>query len=60
VSSENAVANIRQLAPNSFPSRLNGYLVVQIGAYSDRRIAEAQVSRLIGQGLPARIESINP
>ena len=60
VSSENAVAQIRQIAPSSFPSRLNGYLVVQIGAYSDRNIAEVQVSRLAKQGLSARIESINP
>ncbi len=60
VSSANAVAQIRQIVPNSFASRLNGYLVVQIGAYSDRRIAEVQVSRLTQQGLPARIESINP
>ncbi|GBO52175.1 hypothetical protein APA_5265 [Pseudanabaena sp. lw0831] len=60
VSSANAVAQIRQIVPNSFPSRLNGYLVVQIGAYSDRRIAEVQVSRLAQQGLSARIESINP
>ncbi len=60
VSSANAVAQIRQIAPNSFPSRLNGYLVVQIGAYSDRKIAEVQVSRLAQQGLSARIESINP
>jgi len=59
VSSESAVAEIRQIAPNSFPSKLNGYLVVQVGAYSDRRIAESQVSRLTQQGLPARIESIN-
>ncbi len=58
VSSESGVAQVRQIAPNSFPSRLNGYLVVQIGAYSDRRIAEAQVTRLTQQGLPARIESI--
>ncbi|WP_103667682.1 DUF1565 domain-containing protein [Pseudanabaena sp. BC1403] len=60
VSSANAVAQVRQLVPNSFASRLNGYLVVQIGAYSDRRIAEVQVSRLAQQGLSARIESINP
>jgi parallel beta-helix repeat protein len=60
VASESAVAQIRQIAPSSFPSRLNGYLVVQIGAYSDRNIAEVQVSRLAKQGLSARIESINP
>ncbi len=60
VSSENAVAQVRQIVPNSFASRLNGYLVVQIGAYSDRNIAEIQVSRLSKQGLSARIESINP
>ncbi len=60
VSSPNAVAQVRQIVPNSFPSRLNGYLVVQIGAYSDRRIAEVQVSRLAQQGLTARIESIRP
>ena len=60
VSSENAVAQVRQIVPNSFASRLNGYLVVQIGAYSDRNIAEVQVSRLAQQGLSARIESINP
>jgi len=58
VSSTNAVAQVRQIVPNSFASRLNGYLVVQIGAYSDRRIAEAQVSRLAQQGLSARIEAI--
>ena len=58
VSSPNAVAQVRQIVPNSFPSRLNGYLVVQIGAYSDRRIAEVQVSRLAQQGLSARIEAI--
>ncbi len=60
VSSPNAVAQVRQLVPNSFASRLNGYLVVQIGAYSDRRIAEVQVSRLAQQGLSARIETISP
>jgi parallel beta-helix repeat protein len=60
VSSPNVVAQVRQIVPNSFASRLNGYLVVQIGAYSDRRIAEVQVSRLAQQGLSARIESINP
>ncbi len=60
VSSANAVAQVRQIVPNSFASRLNGYLVVQIGAYSDRNIAEVQVSRLAQQGLSARIESINP
>lgn len=60
VSSANAVAQVRQIVPNSFASRLNGYLVVQIGAYSDRRIAEVQVSRLAQQGLSARIETINP
>ncbi|MFM7600319.1 MAG: DUF1565 domain-containing protein [Pseudanabaena sp.] len=60
VSSPNAVAQVRQIVPNSFASRLNGYLVVQIGAYSDRRIAEVQVSRLAQQGLSAKIESINP
>ncbi|MBD2177984.1 DUF1565 domain-containing protein [Pseudanabaena sp. FACHB-1998] len=60
VGSPNAVAQVRQIVPNSFASRLNGYLVVQIGAYSDRRIAEVQVSRLAQKGLNARIESINP
>lgn len=60
VSSPNSVAQVRQLVPSSFASRLNGVLVVQIGAYSDRRIAESQVSRLEQQGLSARIESINP
>ncbi|PZO43502.1 MAG: hypothetical protein DCF19_06085 [Pseudanabaena frigida] len=60
VSSPNAVAQVRQIVPNSFASRLNGYLVVQIGAYSDRRIAEVQVSRLAQQGLSARIETIRP
>jgi parallel beta-helix repeat protein len=60
VDSPNAVAQVRQIMPNSFASRLNGYLVVQIGAYSDRRIAEVQVSRLAQQGLSARIEAIKP
>ena len=60
VDSPNAVAQVRQIVPNSFASRLNGYLVVQIGAYSDRRIAEVQVSRLAQQGLSARIEAIKP
>lgn len=60
VSSANAVAQVRQIVPTSFASRLNGYLVVQIGAYSDRRIAEVQVSRLAQQGLSARIETISP
>ncbi len=60
VSSSNAVAQVRQIVPSSFASRLNGDLVVQIGAYSDRSVAEVQVSRLAKQGLSARIESINP
>jgi parallel beta-helix repeat protein len=60
VSSTNAVAQVRQIVPSSFASRLNGDLVVQIGAYSDRSVAEVQVSRLAQQGLSARIESINP
>ena len=59
VSSPNSVAQVRQLVPSSFASRLNGVLVVQIGAYSDRSVAESQVSRLLQQGLSARIESIN-
>jgi len=59
VSSTNSVAQVRQLVPNSFASRLNGVLVVQIGAYSDRRVAESQVSRLLQQGLSARIEAIS-
>jgi len=59
VSSANSVAQVRQLVPNSFASRLNGVLVVQIGAYSDRRVAESQVSRLLQQGLSARIEAIS-
>jgi nitrous oxidase accessory protein NosD len=58
VDSPNEVALVRQAVPSSFASRLNGYLVVQIGAYSDRRIAEAQVSRLAQQGFTAKIESI--
>ena len=60
VSSPNQVSQVRQIVPNSFASQLNGYLVVQIGAYSDRRIAEIQVSRLAQQGLSARIEAIRP
>jgi parallel beta-helix repeat protein len=60
VSSTNAVAQVRQIVPSSFASRLNGDLVVQTGAYSDRSVAEVQVSRLAQQGLSARIESINP
>ncbi|WP_271252375.1 DUF1565 domain-containing protein [Pseudanabaena sp. Chao 1811] len=60
VSSNSGVAQVRQIVPNAFASRLNGYLVVQIGAYSDRRIAEVQVSRLAQQGLSARIETIKP
>lgn len=60
VSSNSGVAQVRQIVPNAFASRLNGYLVVQIGAYSDRSIAEVQVSRLAQQGLSARIEAIKP
>lgn len=60
VASPNAVDQVKRIVPNSFPSRLNGYLVVQTGAYSDRSVAEVQVSRLAQQGLSARIESINP
>ncbi|MFN9146227.1 MAG: DUF1565 domain-containing protein [Pseudanabaena sp.] len=60
VSSNSGVAQVRQIVPNSFASRLNGYLVVQIGAYSERSIAEVQVSRLAKQGLSARIEAIKP
>lgn len=60
VDSPNAVAQVRQIVPNSFASRLDGYLVVQTGAYSDRNIAEVQVSRLAQQGLSARIEAITP
>jgi parallel beta-helix repeat protein len=58
VSSPNAVAQVRQIVPNSFASRLNGNLVVQIGAYSDRRVAEGQVARLSQKGLSAKIEAI--
>jgi parallel beta-helix repeat protein len=58
VASENTVAQVKRIVPHAFPSRLNGYLVVQIGAYSDRRIAEAQVSSLAARGLTARIEAI--
>lgn len=60
VSSPNGVAQVRQIVPNSFASRLNGDLVVQIGAYSDRRVAEMQVARLSQQGLAAKIEAIKP
>ena len=58
VSYPNQVSQVQQIVPNSFASQLNGYLVVQIGAYSDRRIAEVQVSRLAQQGVSARIEAI--
>ena len=58
VNSANEVAKVRQVVPTSFASKLNGYLVVQIGAYSDRNVAEVQVSRLAQRGLSARIESI--
>ncbi len=58
VGSANEVAKVRQIVPSSFASKLNGYLVVQIGAYSDRNVAEVQVSRLAQRGLSARIESI--
>ncbi|PZU99926.1 MAG: hypothetical protein DCE90_01145 [Pseudanabaena sp.] len=60
VSSPQTVAQVRQIVPNSFASRLNGNLVVQIGAYSDRRVAEGQVMRLSQKGLSAKIEAIKP
>ncbi|AFY70245.1 parallel beta-helix repeat protein [Thalassoporum mexicanum PCC 7367] len=60
ISSETSTDRIRKVVPNAFPSRHNGSLVVQVGAYSDRKLADVQVQNLARAGFTARIELINP
>jgi parallel beta-helix repeat protein len=60
VASEDSTASIRKVVPNAFPSRHNGSLVVQVGAYSDRTLANVQVQNLARAGFNAKIELINP
>jgi parallel beta-helix repeat protein len=50
---------VRRLIPNAFNSRARGREVLQIGAYSDRRMAELQVRRLVEEGIRAQIERID-
>jgi parallel beta-helix repeat protein len=60
ISSEASTDRIRKVVPNAFPSRHNGSLVVQVGAYSDRKLANVQVQNLARAGFTAKIELINP
>jgi len=45
--------------PNAFPSRSNGQSVIQVGAFSDRTLADEQVKKLAQSGFNAAIEPIN-
>jgi cell division protein FtsN len=49
---------VKRLIPNAFASQLNGRMVIQVGAYADRRVADAQVQRLAKEGLVAQVQSI--
>jgi len=49
-------AQVRAQVPDAFRVRLNGQLMMQAGAYSDRASAEAQVTRLKAAGLEAQVE----
>jgi parallel beta-helix repeat protein len=60
ISSKEDTLQIRRLVPNAFASSLNGRLVVQVGAYNDRKIANVQVQNLAQSGFVAVIEAINP
>jgi parallel beta-helix repeat protein len=60
VSSREATLEIRRVVPNAFASNLNGRLVVQVGAYNDRKIANVQVQNLAQSGFTAIVEAIDP
>lgn len=60
LTSKSSITQIRQIFPNAFPSRHQGRQVVQIGAFSDRSIALAQVRKLSQSGFLANIEDLNP
>ncbi|MEI6427618.1 MAG: DUF1565 domain-containing protein [Pseudanabaena sp. ELA607] len=57
-SSPNTISLVKRLIPNAFASQLNGRMVIQVGAYADRRVADAQVQRLAKEGLVAQVQSI--
>jgi parallel beta-helix repeat protein len=61
VVSEESKIEIRRLVPNAFPSvsKSNGQSVIQVGAFSDRTLADEQVKKLAQSGFNAAIESIN-
>jgi len=59
VVSEESKIEIRRLVPNAFPSRSNGQSVIQVGAFSDRTLADEQVKKLAQSGFNAAIEPIN-
>ncbi|WP_425216217.1 DUF1565 domain-containing protein [Tumidithrix helvetica] len=60
VSSREDTLQIRRVIPNAFASNLNGRLVVQVGAYNDRKIANTQVQNLAQSGFSAVVETISP
>jgi len=49
-------AQVRAQVPDAFRVRLNGQLMMQVGAYSDRASAQEQVARLRAAGLEAQVE----
>jgi parallel beta-helix repeat protein len=51
---------VRRIFPNAFPSTYRGQKVWQIGAYSDRAIANAQIKKLSQAGFVATIVALNP
>ncbi len=54
----NTISLVKRLIPNAFASQLNGQMVIQVGAYADRRVADAQVQRLAKEGLVAQVQNI--
>ena len=54
--SENEQNLVRSLIPNAFRTTSKGRVVVQVGAYSDRRNAEEMLQMLNSRGLKATIE----
>jgi parallel beta-helix repeat protein len=54
----NVLNQVRSIFPDAFASNRGGRSVVQVGAYSDRRIALQRIQQLAQIGLSAQIETI--
>ncbi|MDJ0706916.1 MAG: DUF1565 domain-containing protein [Leptolyngbyaceae cyanobacterium MO_188.B28] len=49
---------VRSLVPDAFRTRLDGRIVMQVGAYEDQATADEQANRLIRNGLDAEVKFI--